>query len=68
MPEQDRKSDSSSQGLSPLELNRIVPLAEAARLSSLSEDTIKREFPHWLVRLSPRRLGVRVADALRLSP
>jgi hypothetical protein len=66
MPEQNSKSDTSAQ-LSALELNRIVPLAEAARLSSLSEDTIKREFPNWLVRLSPRRLGVRVADALRLT-
>jgi hypothetical protein len=64
MPEQASKSDSH---LSALELNRIVSLAEAARLSSMSEDTIKRRFPEKLVRLSPRRLGVRVADALMLS-
>ena len=29
--------------LPPLELLRIVPLAEAERLSSLSEDTLRRE-------------------------
>ena len=53
-------------GLSPLELARIVTLEEAVRLSSLSEDTWRREHPEKLVRLSDRRVGVRLRDALML--
>jgi hypothetical protein len=49
------------------ELNRILSLAQAAEVSSLSPDTIKRRHPDKLVHLSPRRLGVRLRDALMLS-
>jgi hypothetical protein len=65
MPEQNSRFDPSE--LSALERARIVTLAEGSRLSSLSEDTIKREHPDKLVRLSPRRLGIRVGDCLFLS-
>jgi hypothetical protein len=53
--------------LSAIELARIIPLAEAARLSSLSDDVWRREHADKLVRLSPRRVGVRLADALMIS-
>jgi hypothetical protein len=53
--------------LSPLELNRIISLSEAARLSSLSEDTIRREHSDKILDLSPRRRGMRVGDALMLT-
>lgn len=49
------------------ELDRIVSLEQAAELCSLSADTIKRRHPGKLVQLSPRRVGVRVRDALMLS-
>jgi hypothetical protein len=39
----------------PIELNRIVSLAEASRLSSLSVDTLRDQFPEKIVRLSPKR-------------
>jgi hypothetical protein len=64
MPEQDRRFDLPK--LTALELARIVPLAEGSRLSSLSEDTLRREHSDKLVRLSARRLGIRVGDALML--
>jgi hypothetical protein len=56
--------------LSAIELARIIPLAEAARLSSLSDDVWRREHADKLIKLSPRRVGVRLADALmiRRSP
>jgi hypothetical protein len=47
--------------------NRIVPLAEASRLSSLSKDTILRNHRDKLIQLSERRLGMRVRDALMLA-
>jgi hypothetical protein len=49
-----------------VELNRIVSLAEASRLSSLSVDTLRDQFPEKIVRLSPKRAGMRVYDALFL--
>jgi hypothetical protein len=54
--------------LSPeLELNRIVTLEQAAKLCSLSADTIQRRWPDKLIKLSPRRIGIRVRDALMLA-
>jgi hypothetical protein len=48
------------------ELDRILTLQQAASLCSLSADTIKRRHPDKLVQLSPRRVGIRVRDALML--
>jgi hypothetical protein len=56
-----------SSQLSQIELERIVPLSEAARLSSLSPDTLKRKFADKIVQLSARREGMRVKHALMLA-
>jgi hypothetical protein len=53
--------------LSSLELERIAPLAEASKLSSLSPDTLVRQHSDKIIRLSPRRSGMRVKDALMLA-
>jgi hypothetical protein len=58
---------STTTTLSEVELQRIVSLAEACRLSSLSEDTIKRRYRDKLIQVSPRRLGMRLGDALNLN-
>ena len=50
-----------------LALVRIVCLREAAQLAGCSEDTLKRRHPEKIIRLSPRRLGMRVRDALFLT-
>jgi hypothetical protein len=52
---------------SATELQRIAPLMEASRLSGLSEDTLKRHYGDKIIRLSPRRLGMRVGVALQLA-
>jgi hypothetical protein len=54
-------------GLTALELARIAPLSEAAELSGLSEDTLRRRFADKIISLSPKRRGMRVRDALLLS-
>jgi hypothetical protein len=54
--------------LDPIEALRIVPLAEAVRLSGVSEDTLRRKHSHKFVRLSERRVGMRLRDALMLPP
>jgi hypothetical protein len=50
-----------------IELLRIIPLAEAVRLSGISEDGLKRHYREKLLKLSPRRLGMRLGDALMLG-
>jgi hypothetical protein len=50
-----------------VEMKRIVPLAEGARLRGVSIDTLKRTKRHKFIKLSPRRLGIRVEDALALD-
>jgi hypothetical protein len=50
-----------------IELQRIVDLKEASRLSGLSIDSLKRHYRSKFVRLSERRFGMRVADALMLA-
>jgi len=50
-----------------IELQRIVDLKEAARLSGLSVDSIKRHHGAKIIDLSPRRRGMRIGDALLLS-
>jgi len=52
--------------LPPLELLRIAEMPEASRLAGLSGDTLEREHPDKIVRLSKRRKGMRVAHALML--
>jgi hypothetical protein len=55
-------------GLSPeLEQARIITLQEAAKLSSISVDSWKRNHPDKIVRLSERRVGVRLADVLAIG-
>jgi hypothetical protein len=45
---------------------RIVSLAEAARLAGVSEDSLRRHHSEKLIRLSPRRVGMRQGDALMI--
>ena len=53
--------------LSWLELNRIASLQEASRLLGLSRDSLRRHHADKIVKLSPRRSGMRVVDALTIQ-
>jgi hypothetical protein len=48
------------------ELDQIISLQEAEKVSTLSADSWKRHHKDKLIELSPRRLGVRLRDALML--
>jgi hypothetical protein len=61
------KNRSIIEGLSVLELNRIAPPPECERLSGADWDTLKRNYPDKVVRISKRRVGMRVKDALCLD-
>ena len=50
-----------------LELQRVITLREAAEISGISLDTIRRRYPQIIIKLSPRRVGVRLRDALSIG-
>jgi hypothetical protein len=67
MPTTPRYRAPAHESANWLELQRVVDLREAARLSSLSRDTLVRRHRDKLIQISNRRLGMRVADALMLG-
>jgi hypothetical protein len=50
-----------------LALRRVVTLRQAAEMSSLSEDTLRRRYAELIIKLSPRRSGMRLSDVLSLG-
>lgn len=49
-----------------LELERVVPLPEVQRITSLSHDSLKRHHSDKIVNLSPRRIGMKLKHALQI--
>ena len=66
MSKPTKTSEQELPELTALELNRIVRLPEAGRLSGLSEDSLRRNHSDKIVRLGPRAIGMRVGHALHL--
>jgi len=54
-------------GLTALDLERVVPLPEVVKLTSLSDDTLERRYGHLIVQLSPRRRGMKLRNALAIT-
>jgi hypothetical protein len=52
--------------LSPLELRRKIAVREAAELNGISEATFRRHFAHLIRKISKRRQGVELRDAINL--
>lgn len=51
-----------------LELESIRPLKpDVEQITSLSEDSIKRKYPELIVKLSPRRVGMKLRNALLIA-
>ena len=62
------QSKSARVSLSPeIEMRRVLPLEQVTEITNLSRDTIKRQFPHLILKLSPRRFGMRLSDALGIG-
>jgi hypothetical protein len=53
--------------LSPTDLLRIEPLSVAKGRAGCSIDTLKRHHADKIVRLSPRRLGMRMGHSLMIA-
>ena len=67
MSKPTKTSEQKLPELTPLELNRIARLAEASRLSGLSEDSLRRNHSDKIIRLGPRAIGMRVGHCLQLT-
>ena len=50
-----------------IELESIKPMPVAAKITSLSPDTIRRKYPELVVKLSPRRDGIKLRDVLAIA-
>jgi hypothetical protein len=50
-----------------LEGERIISLHEAAEIAGVSTDTLRRRYGHLVIRLSPRRVGIRLRDVLSIG-
>ena len=46
---------------------RKISLAQAAEITCLSEDTLRRRYAHLIKKLSPRRSGMSLGDALDIG-
>ena len=53
--------------LTPQEQNRILRKPEAQRASGLHWDTIKRNYPEYIIHLGKRAVGIRAGHALQLN-
>jgi hypothetical protein len=53
--------------IDPVKLLQIISMPEAERLSGLSHDTLKRRHSSKIIKLSPRRVGMRLIDVLSLG-
>ena len=66
MSKPTKTSEQELPELTALELNRIVRVSEAERLSGLSEDSLRRNHSDKIIQLGPRAIGMRVGHALQL--
>jgi hypothetical protein len=53
--------------LSALDLEKIITLTEAAAFTGLSKDSLRRHHKHLFRRLSPKRIGIKLKDALTIG-
>jgi hypothetical protein len=47
--------------------DRMLTLAEASVITGISPDTLRRHYQSIIRRLSPRRVGIRLKDALSVG-
>jgi hypothetical protein len=52
---------------SAIELERVISLPEVSQLTGLSEDSLRRHYAHLISRLSPRRVGMKLRNAITIG-
>ena len=62
-----KRTADHAQLLAGIEAQRIVPLKEASRLSGVSTDTLRKHYRNLIVRVGPKRVGMRLGDVLGIG-
>jgi hypothetical protein len=62
MAEQINKEEPASQ-----DPNQVRTMAVASKRTTLSQDTLRRTYPHYIVQLSPRRQGITERNIQRIA-
>ena len=60
--------DTTTRARIEIELERRIPLDDAAALNSVHRSTFKRHFPHLVEKFGPRLELVKLRNALTLPP
>ena len=60
----DTPQTTDAPALSAIELERHIPVPEAARLKGISEDSYRRHYAHLIRQVSPHRQAVKLKDAI----
>ena len=50
-----------------IELESVQPMPRVEEITSLSADTIRRRYSRYVVKLSPRRDGLKLRDCLAIA-
>jgi DeoR/GlpR family transcriptional regulator of sugar metabolism len=67
MGQQTTSSEALAKRLSAVELESYVTVAEAARILSVSQDTVRRHYRHLFKQISVRRVGIKLRSLLDAS-
>jgi hypothetical protein len=53
--------------IDPVQLHKIISIPEVEELTNLSRDALEKHYRHLFIRLSPKRVGMRLGHALSIS-
>jgi hypothetical protein len=60
-------STEKADGPTWLDLERVLPLPEVEKITSLSSDSLTRHHRDKIIELSPRRIGMKLKHALAIA-
>lgn len=69
MPARRKDDDDDSLTSLPqaIQLERILTLKQAAEMTNMSVQTWRKEYSHLIVRLTKRKIGVKLKDVLSIG-
>jgi hypothetical protein len=62
-----RRHRPAPKGIDPNHPDRMLTKREVEFLTSMGFETFRRHYPHLIIELSPRRIGVRAGDIYRIA-
>jgi hypothetical protein len=62
-----RRLRPAPRGIDPNHPDRVLTKPEVEFLTSMGWETFRRRYPHLVIELSPRRVGVRAGDVYAIA-